>query len=76
VWDHLYTRQSQLAIDDVFTANRCLEVLGWNRATASRWLDWTADQRLLQLDRQTGNTLALRLQETDTVIAGLFAGLV
>lgn len=76
VWDHLYPRSSQLAIDELFAANRCLEVLGWNHATASRWLDWMADQGLLQLDRQTGNTLALRLRETDAVIAGMFAGLV
>lgn len=76
VWDRLYPEQSQLAIDELLAANRCLEVLGWNQATASRWLDWMADQGLLQLDRQTGNTLALRLQETDTVIQCLFAGLI
>jgi len=76
VWDDLYAGHSQLAIDDLFTQSRCLAVMGWDRATATRWLDWMADHGLLQLDRQTGDTLALRLRDTKTVIAGIFNELV
>ncbi|MCH7666051.1 MAG: hypothetical protein IH936_09005 [Acidobacteria bacterium] len=65
-----------LAIDDLFAQSRCLAVMGWDRATATRWLDWMADHGLLQLDRQTGRTLALRLRDTKTVIAGIFDELV
>lgn len=76
VWDALYAGQSQLAMDDIFAQSRCLAVMGWNRATANRWLDWMADHGLLQLDRQTGGTMALRLRDTKTVIDGTFDGLI
>ncbi len=76
VWDDLYAGHSQLAIDELFTQSRCLAVMGWDRATATRWLDWMADHGLLQLDRQTGGTLALRLRDTETVISGIFNELI
>lgn len=72
VWDDLHAEHNQLAIDDLFTQSRCLSVMGWDRSTASRWLDWMADHGLLQLDRQTGGTLALRLKETEIVISSIF----
>ncbi|MEJ1341083.1 MAG: DUF4007 family protein [Candidatus Sedimenticola sp. (ex Thyasira tokunagai)] len=76
VWDDLYPGHGQLAIDDLFTQSRCLAVMGWDRVTATRWLDWMADHGLLQLDRQTGGTLALRLRDTETVIYGIFNELI
>ena len=76
VWDALHAGQRQLAIDDLFVQSRCLALLGWDRATATRWLDWMADHGLLQLDRQTGSTLALRLCDTKTVVAGIFNELI
>lgn len=76
IWDDLYAGYSQLAIDDLFTQSRCLSVMGWDRETASRWLDWMADHGLLQLDRQTGGTLVLRLQDTETAISGIFDELI
>lgn len=72
VWDALYAGHNQLAIDEFFEQSRCLALLGWDLETASRWLYWMTDRGLLQLDRQTGGALALRLQDTETVIAGLF----
>ncbi|MBV2089323.1 MAG: DUF4007 family protein [Candidatus Thiodiazotropha sp. (ex Ctena orbiculata)] len=76
VWDDLYARYSQVAIADLFMQSRCLALLGWNQEPATRWIDWMVDHRLLQLDRQTGGALALRLQDTETVIAGIFNELV
>ncbi len=76
VWDDLYAEHSQLAIDDLFAESRALAVIGWDRATTTRWLDWMADRGLVQLDRQTGGTLALRLRDTETVIAGIFDELI
>ncbi len=76
VWDDLYRGHDQLAMDDFFTQTRCLAVLGWDRATAARWLDWMADRGLIQLDRQTGGTLALRLRDTAPVISGIYDELI
>ena len=76
VWDDLYPGHDQLSIDELFTHSRCLAVLGWSRATATRWLDWMADRGLLQLDRQTGGTLALRLRKTDAVIYEIYDELI
>lgn len=76
VWDALYPSHDQLAMADFFTQTRCLEVLGWDRGTASRWLDWMADRGLIQIDRQTGGTLALRLRDTGPVIAGIYDELI
>lgn len=75
-WDALYKDHNQVAMEDLFAQSRCLAVLDWDRATATRWLDWMADHELLQLDRQTGGTLALRLKETDQVIRGTYDELI
>jgi hypothetical protein len=76
VWDTLFPDYNQIAIDDLFLKSRYLSILNWDRMKMTRWLDWMADQGLLQLDRQTGNTLALRLCDTEMVIAGIFNELV
>ena len=76
VWDALYPGHDQLAMDDFFAQTRCMAVLGWERGTATRWLDWMADRGLIQLDRQTGGTLALRLRDTGPVIAGIYDELI
>jgi hypothetical protein len=72
IWDDLYPGLNQLAIDDFFTQSRCLSIMGWDRAMGSRWLDWMTDRGLLQLDRQTGGTLALRLMNTEAVVGMIF----
>ncbi len=76
VWDELYRGHDQLAMDDLFTQTRCMAVLGWDREASTRWLDWMADRGLIQLDRQTGGTLALRLRETRVVLAGIYNELI
>ncbi len=76
LWDGLYPDYRQLAIDELFAHSRCLAVMGWDRETATQWLDWMADRGLLQLDRQTGGTLVLRLCDTERVIAGIFDELI
>ena len=76
VWDELYGDQDQLAMDELFTQTRCLAILGWDRGTATRWLDWMADRGLIQLDRQTGGTLALRLRDTEWVLSGIYDELI
>jgi hypothetical protein len=76
VWDELYGDHDQLAMSEFFTQTRCLAVLGWDRGSATQWLDWMADRGLLQLDRQTGGTLALRLRDTMPVLSGIYDELI
>jgi hypothetical protein len=76
VWDDLYPDDAQLAADEFFAESRALAVLGWDRATASRWLDWMTDHGLIQIDRQTGRALLLRLLDTRQVITGIYDGLI
>ena len=76
VWDELFAGHDQISLDEYFDATRLLSVLGWTGAKAKIWFDWMADQGLLQLDRQTGNTLALRLQDTSTVISSIYDELI
>lgn len=76
LWDELYPNHDQLALADFFAQTRSLEVLGWDRGMAARWLDWMADRGLLQLDRQTGSAMALRLRDTESVIAGIYDELI
>ena len=76
IWDELYFDHDQISIDDLFIQSRFLSVLGWDRATAAPWLDWMTDHGLLQFDRQTGSSLALRLQSTERVISRIYSELV
>ena len=75
-WDALFAGQNQLAIEDLLSQSRCLAVMGLDRLGKTRWIDWMADHHLLQLDRQTGDVMALRQRDTATVIAGLFDELI
>lgn len=76
VWDALYPDHSQLAIDDLFEQSRGPALLGWNRETIGWWLHWMDDHGLVQIDRQTGGALVLRLRDTDGVIAEIFDELI
>ena len=76
IWDDLFAGQNQLVVDELLNESRCIYVMGWDQRQVSNLLDWMADRRLLQLDRQTGGTLALRLQDTDTVISKIYSELI
>jgi hypothetical protein len=76
VWDDLFAGQNQLAVEELFSESKCLAVMGWDQKSASKLLDWMADRGLLQLDRQTGGTLALRLHDTDAVDSEIYSELV
>jgi len=71
-WDELFPDTSQVEMDILFGKTSILKILGWDASTAMKWLEWMADNGMIQLDRQTGNTLGLRLQETTAILQGLF----
>ena len=75
-WDELFTGEPQLALAEFADQSRFFTVLGWNETLIARWLDWMADQGMLQLDRHTGTPMLLRLRETDFVVNGIYGELV
>lgn len=75
-WDMLFPADKQIDVAFLFAQSRWLNVMGWTRDEAAALLNWMADERLLQLDRQTGSTLALRVSEVTSVVAQTYTGLV
>ncbi|MEA3642424.1 MAG: hypothetical protein VBE63_21130 [Lamprobacter sp.] len=75
-WDHRLTDQDQVALDQLFTQSRLLDVLGWDQSVAGGWVNWMTDRGLLRLDRLTGSSVALRTADTAMVIADLYDELV
>lgn len=75
-WDMLFPADKQIDIAFLFAQSRWLNVMGWTRDDAASLLNWMADERLLELDRQTGSTLALRLTEVENVVAKAYTGLI
>lgn len=75
-WDELFTGESQLALTEFAEQSRFFTVLGWNESLIAHWLDWMADQGMLQLDRHTGTPILLRLRETDFVVNGIYSELI
>jgi hypothetical protein len=76
IWDDLFAGHNQLSVEELLKESRCGYVMGWDQRKVSMLLDWMADRRLLQLDRQTGGTLALRLQDTDSVVSEIYSELI
>lgn len=46
-WDELFNAETQLALDEFADQSRFFTVLGWDDMAISRWLDWMADQWIL-----------------------------
>lgn len=76
VWDELFPTQTQLALTDFSAQTGFFNVLGWNEAVVMRWLEWLADEGLIQMDRHTGTAMLLRLCETEPVLDQIYRGLV
>lgn len=76
LWEQLYPKREQLQLDEFFQRAGVLTALNWSQNDAKAWLDWAADHGILQLDRQTGQTLALRTASLTVVLASIYSELV
>jgi hypothetical protein len=76
IWDELYPKERQIAFDELNHQSRIASLLLWEKSTLFQWLQWMSDNRILQLDRQTGGTLILRLQSTSQIISNIFKNLI
>lgn len=76
LWDEHFPEQQQIHLSELFDHTRLLALFNWTKADVKHWLDWIADHQIIQLDRQTGEALALRLQTTQSsqqAIKGIYS---
>lgn len=76
LWEESFRDVEQLSFDELARETRFLSLLGWDSARASSWLDWLADQHLVQLDRHTGGVMVLRLVGMGQMIERLYRELI
>lgn len=76
LWDEFFPTTKQISFVEFFRCSRLLEVLNWTRSEAQNWLNWIADHGVVQLDRQTGDILALRTSSTVDVLGNLYSELI
>jgi hypothetical protein len=75
-WDSLFPDARQVEAEEFFNMSFLQALLGWDQVKMSTWLDWMADRGLVQLDRQTGGTLVLKLRDTSSVVSEIFDDLI
>ena len=76
LWDQLFPTQQQVQLSELFEKGRLFTLLNWSKEDACKWQDWMSDHKVLQFDRQTGETLALRLQSTEQAIEEIYSLLI
>lgn len=76
LWEEFYPEREQLQLEELFQNTGILVTLNWSRNDAKGWLDWAADHGVLQLDRQTGQTLALRTASLRHVLESIYSELI
>ena len=76
LWDQFFPNQQQIQLSELIERGRVYTILNWSKEEASKWQNWMSDHRVLQFDRQTGETLALRLQSTEEAIEEIYSLLI
>ncbi|WP_180780528.1 hypothetical protein, partial [Vibrio parahaemolyticus] len=76
LWDEFFPKEKQLSLNELFQRTRMLSVMFWVNQDTKPWLEWMTDQGMIQLDRQTGEPLALRTINTTDVIDNIYSELI
>lgn len=76
LWDQFFPAQQQIQLSELIEKGKVFTLLNWSTDNGSAWLNWMSDHRIMQFDRQTGETLALRLQPTDEAIKDIYSLLI
>jgi hypothetical protein len=71
--DELRISEQQIVLDDFFDKTGFLKVLGWSNGQTLDWINWMVDNNVIQLDGQTGQSIALKLKTTEHVLAELYS---
>ena len=75
LWDEMFEGQQQILLNELLSQSRFQTIMNWDDKHLEIWLDWLVTERLIQLDRQTGEALGLRLQATEYVISNMYSEL-
>ncbi|GLP97002.1 hypothetical protein [Paraferrimonas sedimenticola] len=76
LWDEFFDSTEQLHLEELIKTTYLFSTLNWTKEQSSRWLDWLADHGVVQLDRQTGDTLVLRTTSTSKVLKNIYSELI
>jgi hypothetical protein len=71
----MFEGQQQILLNELLSQSRFQTIMNWDDKHLEIWLDWLVTERLIQLDRQTGEALGLRLQATEYVISNMYSEL-
>lgn len=75
MWDSLFVNEQQIALDQFIQETRLLNTLRWEAKDLNTWLEWMVAYGWIQLDRQTGSALLLRLKTTSDALHHTYSGL-
>jgi len=75
LWDEIFSGQNQISLEEFLTQTRFHTILNWDQKYLEMWIAWLVAERFVQLDRQTGQALVLRLQDTEFVISRMYSEL-
>ena len=76
IWDELFPDENQISLNHFADQSRCFSVMGWDETRIAGWLDWMADEGLIQVDRYTGTPMLLRVQGTGQVLKKIYDELI
>jgi hypothetical protein len=71
--DDLGIHEQQIMLNEFLDKTGFLKILGWSDLQTLGWINWMVDTHVIQLDRQTGQTIALKLKTTKHVLAELYS---
>lgn len=75
LWDMIFHGVQQVCLEDFERETRFFAGAGWDLPQINRFVDHLADERLLKVDRQTGNALLLRTCGTEHLLKNLYINL-
>ncbi|KKO48133.1 hypothetical protein VT06_13370 [Arsukibacterium sp. MJ3] len=76
LWDEFFAGQKQSSLNEFFSRTRMLTVMHWTDKEMRHWLNWMSDSEMIQLDSQTGESIALRTASTADVINLIYSELI
>lgn len=72
LWDEMYPDQMQISLSEFLLQSRFMSIMHWDERDLEKFLEWLVTERHIQLDRQTGEALVLRLNTTESIVDTIY----